>query len=224
MRRYFIWILTFAGGLFFLLEFLLPAEMPVGRAVVKNPLTPWLGEAMNFLVVVGTMAFLLGPINLLRANLATVIRLRKGWLESWTFLIFFVVSILAMTLKGTDTARNAMNVLYDGLFKGILTAFGSSSMALLAFYLVSAAHRALRMSTVEAGLMLTAGTIILLGQTPVGDWLTSGLPRALTLDAWTQWILSVPNAGVQRGVVIGACGGAFAAGMRQWLSLGKQAE
>jgi hypothetical protein len=127
-----------------------------------------------------------------------------------------------MTLK-SDTGRSAMKVLYDGLFYGILTAFGSSSMALLAFYLVSAAHRALRMSTLEAGLMLGAGTIILLGQTPVGDWLTAGLPRALSLDAWTQWILAVPNAGVQRGVVIGACGGAFAAGMRQWLSLGKQA-
>jgi hypothetical protein len=214
MRRYVIWVITFAGGLFFLLEFLLPASMPVGRAGVKNPLTPMLGDAMNFLVVVGTMAFLLGPVNLLRSNLATLFRRRKGWLESVTFLAFFAASILAMTLK-SDTGRSAMKVLYDGLFYGILTAFGSSSMALLAFYLVSAAHRALRMSTLEAGLML--------GQTPVGDWLTAGLPRALSLDAWTQWILAVPNAGVQRGVVIGACGGAFAAGMRQWLSLGKQA-
>jgi hypothetical protein len=223
MRRYVLWIITFAGGLFFLLEFLLPAEVPVGQGVLKNPLTPRLGDAMNFLVVVGTMAFLLGPINLLRANLATLLRRRKGWLESLTFLVFFVVSILAMTLKDIDRS-GTMKGFYDALFKGILTAFGSSSMALLAFYLVSAAHRALRMSTVEAGLMLAAGTIILLGQTPVGDWLSSGMPRALTLDAWTQWILSVPNAGVQRGVVIGACGGAFAAGMRQWLSLGKQAE
>jgi hypothetical protein len=128
-----------------------------------------------------------------------------------------------MALK-SDGGHGAMTILHNWMFDGLMTAFGATSMALLAFYLVSAAHRALRMSTPEAGLMLAAGTIILLGQTPVGDWLTSALPRALTLDAWTQWILSVPNAGVQRGVVIGACGGAFAAGLRQWLSLGKKTE
>ena len=223
MRRYVLWIITFAGGLFFLLEFLLPAEMPVGRGVVKNPLTPLMGIATNFLLVVGTMALLLGPINLLRANLTTLLRRNKGWVESLTFLVFFVAGILAMALWN-DGGHSAMDVLHDWMLDGLMTAFGATSMALLAFYLVSAAHRALRMNTLEAGLMLGAGTIILLGQTPVGDWLTSGLPQTLTLDAWTQWILSVPNAGVQRGVVIGACGGAFAAGLRQWLSLGRKAE
>jgi hypothetical protein len=223
MRRHVIWIITFAGGLFFLLEFLLPARVPVGRAGVENPLTPLMGAATNFLVVVSTMALLLGPINLLRANLTTLLRRNKGWLESLTFVVFLVAGILAMALK-SDSGRGAMNVLFGWMFDGLLTAFGATSMALLAFYLVSAAHRALRMSTPEAGLMLAAGTIVLLGQTPVGDWLTSGLPRALTLDAWTQWILAVPNAGVQRGVVIGACGGAFAAGLRQWLGLGRKAE
>jgi hypothetical protein len=240
MRRYILWIITFAGGLFFLLEFLLPASLPVGRSVVKNPLTPWLGDVVNFLVVVSTMAFLLGPINLLRANLATLIRRRKGWVESLTFLVFLVASILAMTLKDqagrdflagipgmnllAETGRWAMERMYNGLFYGLLTAFFASSMALLAFYLVSAAHRAFRMSTLEAGLMLGAAAIILLGQVPVGDWLTGGLHESMQFSTWTQWILSVPNTGVQRGVAIGACGGAFAAGMRQWLSLGKKAE
>jgi hypothetical protein len=223
VRRHVIWIITFAGGLFFLLEFLLPASPQAGQAGTGNFLSPLMGGVTNFLVVVGAMALLLGPINLLRSNLATLVSRRKGWLESLTFLAFFVAGILAMALKTKD-GHGAMDTLHNWMFNGLMTAFGSTSMALLAFYLVSAAHRALRMNTLEAALMLGAGTIILLGQTPVGDWLTSGLPQALTLDAWTQWILSVPNAGVQRGVVIGACGGAFAAGLRQWLSLGRKAE
>lgn len=107
------------------------------------------------------------------------------------------------------------------LFYGLLFAFFASSMALLAFYLVSAAHRAFRVSSLEAGLMMTAAVIILLGQVPLGDWLTQGLPEPLQLPAVAQWVLTVPNTAVQRAVLLGVCGGMFAAGLRQWLGIGR---
>lgn len=222
MTRRVVWMITFVGGLFFLLEFLLPEQAPDWLGGIKNPLTPYLGGVTNFLVVVATMAFLLGPFILVRRHVGTLVRRRQGWLESLVFVVFLGASLLAAALR-EEQVRSALSVLYDALFFGVLMAFFASSMALLAFYLASAAHRAFRVSSLEAGLMMAAAAIVLLGQVPLGDWLTQGLPKSLQLASVAQWILGVPNTAVQRAVMIGACGGAFAAGFRQWLGLGKGA-
>jgi len=223
MRRPLVRMLTFAGGLFFLLEFLLPAEAPAWLGGGKNPLTPFFGGVTTFVVVVGTMAFLLGPINLVRSHVATLRRKAGDRLGSVVFLVFLVGGILAASLKGEDV-RNAMNLAYDALFYGVLTAFFASSMALLAFYLVSAAHRAFRLNSVDAGLMMASAAVILLGQVPVGEWLTAALPEGYRLRDWAQWILLYPNTAVQRAVLIGACAGALATGLRHWLGLGTRVE
>jgi hypothetical protein len=222
VTRRIVWTITFTGGLFFLLEFLLPQQAPEWLGGIKNPLTPYLGGVTNFLVVVATMAFLLGPFILLRSHVGNLVRRRQGWLEGLVFVVFLAASLLAAALR-EEQVRSVLSVLYDALFFGVLMAFFASSMALLAFYLVSAAHRAFRVSSLEAGLMMAAAAIVLLGQVPLGDWLTQGLPKSLQLASVTQWILGVPNTAVQRAVMIGACGGAFVAGFRQWLGLGKGA-
>jgi len=219
MRRTVVWLITFVGGLFFLLEFLLPEKAPAWMGGFENPLTPQLAGVTDFLIVVGTMAFLLGPLNLVLTHGGTLWRRRKGWVESGAFLVFLVVGVLAESLRELPWATFAKNV-YRVLFDGLLTGFFTSSMALLAFYLVSAAHRAFRVSNLDSSLMMAAAVIILLGQVPVGDWMTAALPEALQLRTWAQWILMVPNSGVQRAVLIGACGGAFAAGLRHWLGIG----
>lgn len=221
MQRRVVWLITFVGGLFFLLEFVVPARTPDWLGGVENPLTPYLAPVTNFLVVVGTMAFLLGPFILVRSHVGALVRRRKGWHESLVFLSFLAASMVASSLREADI-HWVLGALYNTLFFGVGMAFGASSMALLAFYLVSAAHRAFRVSNLDAGLMMASAVIILLGQVPLGDWLTQGLPTWLQLPTVTQWILGVPNTAVQRAVMIGACGGAFAAGFRQWLGLGKR--
>jgi len=223
VRRSVVRWITFVGGLFFLLEFLLPEKWATPLGEVRNPLTQSLGGVTDFLIVVGTMAFLLGPLNLVRAHGATLWRRHKGWVESAAFLVFLVVGALAEALREKPWATLAADV-YKVLFDGLMTGFGTSSMALLAFYLVSAAHRAFRVNNLDSSLMMASAAIILLGQVPVGDWMTCRLPDALQLRTWAQWILMVPNSGVQRAVLIGACGGAFATGLRYWLGIGGRNE
>ncbi|MGB2820591.1 MAG: hypothetical protein WBF17_06390, partial [Phycisphaerae bacterium] len=116
------------------------------------------------------------------------------------------------------------DVLHHALVFGITTAFFASSMALLAFYLISAAHRAFRMNNLESGLMMAAAVVVLLGQVPVGDWITHRLPEEYQFRSAAQWILLFPNAGVQRAVLIGTCAGALAAGLRHWLGLARHRE
>jgi len=229
LKRKVIWSITFVGGLFFLAEFMLPAEWPGwltgSDEAIANPLTRALPTVTNFTIVVGTMAFLLGPFNLARGHLVTLFRKKKGWLESLVFFVFLIGAIAVKGLYETDFGKWAhFDMAHDALVYGITNAFFASSMALLAFYLVSAAHRAFRLNSIEAGLMMLAAVIILLGQVPLGDWITHGLPPAWQLRSWAQWILDYPNIGVQRAVLIGAAGGAFAAGMRHWLGLGRRAE
>jgi magnesium-transporting ATPase (P-type) len=137
------------------------------------------------------------------------------------FLVALAVGFLAMALRETPAKRiaeAAQKVLFDGLLPG----FFNSSMALLAFYLVSSAYRAFRVNSLDSGLMMGSAVIVLLAQVPLGDWITYALPDALQLRSFAQWILLVPNTAVQRAVLIGACGGAFAAGMRQWLGIGRR--
>jgi hypothetical protein len=266
LRRHVVRLITFVGGLYFLVEFVLPAEAPAWVGGFENPLTKYRPVVTNFVVVVATMAFLLGPLNLVRSHVTRIFRKRKGWLESSVFLLFLATAVVATSMRTRESdaagaakaagkkreaasqstqprhpssgpsavsapaepprreGKTFFDVLHHALVFGITTAFFASSMALLAFYLISAAHRAFRMSNLESGLMMAAAVVVLLGQVPVGDWITHSLPEPFQLRSAAQWILLVPNAGVQRAVLIGACGGAIAAGLRHWLGLGRRSE
>ena len=225
MHRALTVVLTFAAGAFFLLEFILPAELPTWLGGAANTLTPHLPLATDLVIVLATMAFLLGPINLVRLHAATVRRRTKGWGSSVVFLAFLFGSAAAAGGRELIAEPRALAVLttaYDALFYGVMFAFGISSFGLLAFYLISAAFRAFRLNSLDAALMMLSAAVVLLGRSALGDWLTAGWPAALQLPVWQNWLLDTPNAAVQRAVVIGTFAGAFAAAMRFWLSLGRK--
>jgi hypothetical protein len=227
MKKNIVKIITFIGGAFFLFEFLLPARAPAWLGGFENPLSAHFTEVNRFLMVLATMAFLLGPFNLVRSELTTLVRRRKGWIESVAFLAALVAG-LAAALFRSDTPStgftNAMNIAYDALFYGVGLAFYVTSMGLVCFYLVSAAHRAFRLNSLDSALMMLSASIVLLGLTPAGDYLSQHLPNWLATGPLTQWILNCPNTAVQKAILFGACGGAFVAAVRNWLSMGGTAE
>lgn len=222
--------ITFGAGLYYLLEFLLPAKI----GGVANPFTECYGTVTIFLMVLGAMAFFLGPINLVRGEYKQFISFKKGWVESLVFLVALVMGILVTVFRSDKPSTGfvrVMSVGYDALFYGVQLSFYVTSMGLVSFYLVSAAHRAFLLNTVESGLMMAAATIVMLGLTPAGDYINLALLSILPEKAqWlqvgnvAQWILSTPNTAVQKAVIFGACGGAFAAGLRNWLSLERSME
>ena len=233
-RKLLIRIITFIGGLFFVLEFLIPGgtKNPQG----PNFLTPYLPTVQDFVVVVSTMALLLGPINLVRSHWKRVSKRQKGAAESIVFMIFLLAGTLAagfyygmgldkagsdavLATIGQEIARTSFNVAYYG----VQLAFGASSMGLLSFYLISASYRSFRLNNLESAVMMVSAVIVLLGLVPLGNWMTGGLPTSMQLSTSTAWLLGVPNTAVQRAVLMGAVGGAFAAGLRHWLGLGKTA-
>jgi len=72
--------------------------------------------------------------------------------------------------------------------------------------------------------MMAAAFIVMLGQVPIGAWLTHGLPDGgalsfLKLENLSYWILHGPNMAAQRGISFGIEVGALAMALRIILSL-----
>jgi hypothetical protein len=213
-------MLTFFVGLVPIVTFFL-TERVWGVAFVRD-------RVEQYMVIITGFALLLGVVNVIQSNIRKIERRKPGWPFAISLLLgLFVMgtfgilsaarvgpfqSILASP-DGSDTpfywmTRNLFNPLQAAMF------------SLLAFYIASAAFRAFRVRNVEATILLTAAFIVMLGRTPLGEYVLSWLPNGETiLPSVTEWIMAVPNAAAQRGIIIGAALGAAALSLRVILGI-----
>jgi hypothetical protein len=171
---------------------------------------------------------LLGVVNVLQGNLRKIERRLPGWP--------FAISLLAgLLVMGSFGILSAFRV---GPFQGILAApdgrstpfywmttnlfnpLQAAMFSLLAFYVASAAFRAFRVRNVEATILLVAAFVVMLGRTPLGEYVFCWIPGG---EHWvprlTDWIMAVPNTAAQRGVIIGAALGAASLSLRVILGI-----
>jgi len=224
-RRWLISLVTFAGGLFLGLEYFLPVKD--GR----NFLSPGIEPAGNILAVIGAFTVGLGIFSLCQVHGRNIVQRRPGWHNS----AFFFLSLLAMLVFGMwafylpkpQTGATAVpwpEAAYEIIFNGVFMPLQAATFSLLAFYIASAAYRAFRIRTAESALMMAAAFIVMLGQVPIGAWLTSSLPTTgaasfFRLEALGEWIMAWLNTPAQRGIVFGIAVGGLAMSLRIWLSL-----
>jgi hypothetical protein len=97
---------------------------------------------------------------------------------------------------------------YRFIFARILTAAESSFFSMLCYYIVSAAYRAFRARNLDAAIFLVSGTLVMLGNVPVGAVIWSKFPAIGT------WIMNVPNTAAMRGILLGAALGFMATSLR----------
>lgn len=108
---------------------------------------------------------------------------------------------------------SGLHWIYEYTFKPLT----STMFALLAFYVASAAFRAFRAKNLEAILLLGTAFIILIAQTPIGAWLTSGIPdslSALQADELKRYIMSLFNTAGNRAIMIGIALGTAATSLK----------
>jgi len=229
VKKWLTIVLTFAAGLFYFLEYMLPVHTLKGGHE-GNFLTPYVEPVSNYVNFILIWTLFLGIISLTIVHGRRLLRRVAGWHNS---LAFFLALIAMLTFGfttrsgglGSPKEHVALQITYDSLFTGLLMNLDSAMFALLAFYIASAAYRAFRVRTVEAALLMISALIIMLGVVSFGVKLTGWIPAEgtgwayLRIENAALWILKWLNMPGQRAVGIGVAIGALAMAMRLWLSL-----
>jgi hypothetical protein len=233
-RRRLTVVVTFLAGLFFTLEYFYPVHAVRGKPSPENFLTPWVQPANELLAVIMAFTVGLGIYSLVQIHGRNLLRLRSGWGNS---LAFFISMVLMFTFALWDNAIKLPEppptvlpypkAVFEVLFNGLFMPLQSATFSLLAFYIASAAYRAFRVRSMEAGLMMVTAFLVMLGQVPIGAWLTQRIPTTgsvaflgfFRMERLGEWIMTWLNSPAQRGITFGVAIGALAMSLRIWLSL-----
>ncbi len=113
-----------------------------------------------------------------------------------------------------------INSFQQVLFQGVFKAAQATMFSLLAFFVASASFRAFRVKSKEAGLLMGAAFIVMLGNVPIGNLvsrLLSYIPLIgpyLDIAMIKEWILAYPSSAAQSAILVGAMLGYISASMK----------
>ncbi len=215
-RRFLIGLFTFFAGAFFAVEFFLPVNQEQ-----KNQLTDYVQPAQNMIQVIQALALGLGTYGLIRLHLRNTVQRRGQWGYSVVLLVSFVVmAIVSVTntlkerglVKLEGAVAEQFAIWYQRLFEYTLQQLDAAMFSIIAFYIFSAAYRAFRIRSIEAGILMFTAMIVMIGIVPLGG-LIPFLPEI------ANTILTQLNAPVQRAIEFGIGIGGLAMALRLWLSL-----
>lgn len=199
-------IVAFVAGILMWARYYVPTD---ASQLMQDDFTRWARILVGF-------AAILGILSLLHHHW-TKIKLKKaGFAFSWVTLITAAVMALAGLLPIRFPGFAGMQMSGDGLwnwmFNNMFVPMQATMFSVLAFFIASAAFRAFRARSIEASALLIAGCIMMIGRVPVGAWMAERTPEFILLGnsynvldfpAWTSWLLNVPNAAAQRGILLG---------------------
>lgn len=212
MRRRVPLLITFISGMVLLIAYFVPHE-PFGT----------LNESFSdYISSIAVFAFILGGGSLLKIHLKRIVSRTEDWKYSIVTVIGFFVTLVIGLFKISNPAGIRGNIMENGsalkfIFDAVYTPLASTMFSLLAFFVASASYRAFRARTKEATVLLIAASIILLGRTPLGVYLTAWLPPSLSflqIPNLANWILAWPNTAGQRAIMIGIALGVVATSLR----------
>jgi hypothetical protein len=153
-------------------------------------------------------AVLIGLANVLQVHLGRVLGRQAGYGYSAVLLVSAVGVIVAGIL---GRLANFQDSVMDWVYQYLYQPLAATLFSLLAFLMVAAAAKTLRIGSVESGLLLVGALIVLLGQIafqPFGG-----------LQELAHWFQNYPVLGVLRGILIGAALGAIATSLRYILGI-----
>ena len=110
---------------------------------------------------------------------------------------------------------------FNWIFTYVFFPLMATTFSLLAFYMMTATYRAVRVKSWESALLLAAAVIVLLGQVPVeqiplvGPFISCGEIRGVPAFEYLKGlILQFPNTAAKRGIIIGIALGALATSVK----------
>lgn len=162
-----------------------------------------------WVVILAIIALGLGALNLLRIHYGRVFASsrRPGWENSLVLLVAMIATIVIGLTAGKNSTA------YSYLYDGIMTPGSSTAYALLAFFIGSAAIRSFRLRSLESTLLLVTAVILMLSNAPIGALISPYIPK---LGAW---LMKIPSAAAQRGIIITSAVAFIAINLRNILGL-----
>ncbi|MEI8308855.1 MAG: hypothetical protein WCF99_17465 [Chloroflexales bacterium] len=203
LKRTLAMLIAGVSGLIVLLDF---AGSGVVVAFVAQTLVRWAA-------LITALALLIGVVSVAASHMQRIRRRRSDWGYSLVLLagmllvivfgIFFPLpgstGIVLPSSLAEQPIRTLFNVVYVPL--------SSSLLALLAFFSLSAAIRALGRRSAEAAMIVIVAVVVLVAQLPT----ISALPGVGTTIQWVSDYVALAGA---RGLLIGAAIGALVASVR----------
>lgn len=157
--------------------------------------------------ILAAFALLLGLINLLGVHARRVTgpeRRRRG------LSLVLIIGLLGTLAVGVvPSTSQAMTWVFDYVYQPLQ----STMAALLAFFVVTAAYRAFRLRSVEAGILLVTSLFMLGAQLPVFQTVLPYLP------VLREWVVTVPVTAGMRGILLGVALGTIATSLRILLAV-----
>jgi hypothetical protein len=178
----------------------------LAAAFTSIPLLDMLGSYfVDLAVIIAAFALFLGLINVLRVH---VVKLRERQ-SGWPYSLVLIAAMLLVLAVGLPAGPSQAVVQW--VFTNIQTPLQASLSALLAFFVVTAAYRLLRIRSLESAVMLVIVLLVLAGQVTVG--------LVPVLPAIRDWILDVPAMAGVRGILLGVGLGALLTAIRLLLGV-----
>lgn len=204
LKRHIPIYLTATVGILTILSFFIP------HPLVAKP-AGWL---LDWAIVTVASGYVLGAANVLKVNGEEVVKKKADW----PYKIVLLLSMLAMLVVGFFMSGGTHfldeGTKFSWAYNNLYVPMQATMFSLLAFFIASAAFRAFRIRTVDAGLLAIAALIVMVGRVPIGQWLTKSLPEWAQLPVWAGWLLEWPQNAAKRGIAIGAGLGVMATGLR----------
>lgn len=168
---------------------------------------------VDWAAIITALALLLGVFSVAVSHLGRVRRRSADWGYSLVLILGMVAVLVAGILfplpggAGIVLPGNLAEVPIRTFFRSVYEPLAASFLALLAFFSLSAALRALRRGSADAIVIVLVAALVLLAQLPP----VAALP-GIALSA--QWLNDYVALAGARGLLIGAAIGAFVAGVR----------
>jgi hypothetical protein len=177
-----------------------------GFAVAASVLVDWAA-------VITAIALLLGVFSVAASHLGRVRRRSADWAYSLVLILGMLAVIVVGIFfplpgrAGIVLPGSLAEVPIRSFFRAVYEPLAASLLALLAFFSLSAALRALRRGSAEAIVIVVVAALVLLAQLPP----VAALPGIGLAAQWLNDYVALAGA---RGLLIGAAIGALVAGVR----------
>ena len=172
------------------------------------------GEILRWAAVVAAFALLAGVTNVVGHHVRRLIRREQHWPYSVALLLGVLIppAIALYSYLAEGTTDVASSALFQAVVRWVYTPLSVSLLALLTFFAITAAIRALGSGNREAIVVVVVAAVMVLAQLP----LLANLPYLGETVAWIQNYIAL--AGL-RGLAFGAAIGAIVASIRILLGL-----